>query len=100
MKRKVASAYGKEGEDETEMYKIKMSKMQSCNCKKVEVYSGRYGKNREEGRRGTVRFFRSHTYNKLHGVLSQNIFISVPCYICGLSKWLLKNVRSLYCYSF
>jgi hypothetical protein len=41
MKRSVASAYGKEGEDDAEIYKIKMSKMQSCNCKTMEVYSGR-----------------------------------------------------------
>lgn len=41
MKRRVASAYGKEGEDDTEKYNIKMSKMQSRSCKTTEVYSGR-----------------------------------------------------------
>lgn len=92
MKRRVASAYEKEGEDDTETYKIKMSKMQSRNCKTTEVYSGRYGKNIEAGRKGTVRFFSSLISNKLQGVLSQNTFISVPCYLCSLSKTLLKNV--------
>ena len=68
--------------------------MQSRNCKTMEVYSGRYGRNREGGRKETVYFFTSLTSNKLHGVLSQNIFISVPRYVCGLSRRLLKNVRS------
>lgn len=94
MKRRVASAYGKEGKDYTKMYKLKMSKMQSCNCKTMEIYSGRYEENREGGRKGTVRFFGSLTSNKLNGVLSQNIFISFPCFVCGLSKGLLKNVCS------
>lgn len=44
VKRSVTSAYEKEGEDDTETYKIKMSKMQSRNCKTTEVYGGRYGK--------------------------------------------------------
>jgi hypothetical protein len=61
----------------------------------MEVYSGKYGKkNSESGRKETVRFFRSLIYNKLHGVLSQNIFISVLYYVCSLSKGLLKNVCS------
>jgi hypothetical protein len=92
IKRRVASACGKEGEDDTELCKMKMSKMQTCNCKTMEVCSGRYGENREGGKKGTVRFFRSLTSNKLHGVLSQNIFILIPCYVRGLSKGLLKIV--------
>jgi hypothetical protein len=35
--KRVASAYGKEVEDDTEVCKIKMSKMQTCNCKTMEV---------------------------------------------------------------
>jgi len=94
MKRRMAPAYEKEGGDDTETHKIKTRKMQSRSCKTTEVYSERYGRNRETGRKGTVRFFRSFTSNKLHGVLSQNTFISVPCYLCSLSKRLLKNVCS------
>jgi hypothetical protein len=95
MKKRVASAYGKEGEEDTERYEIKTSIMQSCKFNTTEVYRGKSGKNREGGRKGTVGLLRSLTSNKLHGVLSQNVFISVPCYVCSLSKGLLKNVCSV-----
>jgi hypothetical protein len=89
---RVASAYGKEVEDDIEICKIKMSNIKHVTVKwwKFTVESKK--KNREGGRKGTVRFFRSLTSYKLHGVLSKNIFISIPCYVRGLSKGLLKTV--------
>lgn len=56
--------------EDTQTYKIKMSIMQSCNCKTTEIYWERCGKNREGGRKGTIRFLTSLTSYKLHGVFS------------------------------